>query len=477
MTDYFLGTDPSLSGEGGVPIPADPGPDYGNAYPWLYPTYRQWLSANDGNTANMWAQVEHLQHNPLASAEMGTTPLQSAGKSLGMSNDQLLRGLFELQQAEGKNLEGGWEFSSAANTYSPAYVAAKAYKQLGLDNADKVLESALEYQNGPWTNYVNSVLAALSPRTYDEGFGLGTLLPIAGAAIGLPGIIDFFSGLSGGGLMGAELGGIADAMNLGFGAGGIPVEASWLGAGMEGMGSLGEGAGMEGMGSLGEGAAWDSLSSLIGGDGWDYAPGALSGFGADTGAPVVDLDRLMADWGRPDMGSTFANWLDNPMAALRKLRGMSPLAKSGGPLQSGWNILSGLYGLNQSRQLADLASKASERADPFGPYRAGYAQQLAALSANPSLITKQPGYAAGLEAVRRSLAAQGYQGSGNMMAALSQYGQKFLGDEQNRLATLAGAGFNPASAGQLNLEGNISAAQLLGSSLNRLGGGLWQLLA
>lgn len=268
--------------------------------------------------------------------------------------------------------------------------------------------------------------------------------------------------------MGTELGGIADAMNLGYGAGGVPVQASWLGSGMEGLAGAAD--------AFGGGSAWDSLVSQLSSNGWDYLPGVLSGEGTFAGAPVTNLDRPYTDWGRPDMGSTFANWLDNPLAALRKLRGMSPLASSGGPLQSGWNILSGLHGISQSRQLADLASKASERADPFGPYRAGYAQQLAALSANPSLITKQPGYAAGLEAVRRSLAAQGYQGSGNMMAALAQYGQKFLGDEQTRLAGLAGAGFNPASAGQLNLEGNVSANQMLFSALNRLGGGIWQAL-
>ena len=257
----------------------------------------------------------------------------------------------------------------------------------------------------------------------------------------------------------------ADAM-----AGLIPANEVGAWAGLGNWGDLGGYAGGANWGdlSLGGGGGWGDLGGYAGGGDW----GNLT-----NNAPVVNLDRPAMDWGRPDMGATFANWLDNPISALRKLRAMSPLASSGGLLQSGWNILSGLYGIKQSRQLADLASKASERADPFGPYRAGYAQQLAALSANPSLITKQPGYAAGLEAVRRSLAAQGYQGSGNMMAALSQYGQKFLGDEQNRLATLAGAGFNPAAAGQLNIEGKVAANQLLFTALNRLGGGLWQALS
>lgn len=330
------------------------------------------------------------------------------------------------------------------------------------------------FSSNPWgqTGYVPNSMAQYivkpfdtNPKKDDDFFG--TIMKVAPIALMAMGIPDFFSQF-GSAAMGAEMGGIADAMNLGFGAGGIPAEASWLGAGMEGLPGTAD--------LFGGGGAWDSMGSGLGTYGWEYTPGVMSGIGADTGAPVFDLSRPMTDWGSPDMGATLSNWLSNPMEVLKKLRGMSPLTQKAGPLQSGMNILQGLYGINQSRQLSDLARRASEKADPFGPYRAQYAQQLAALSRDPSLITKQPGYAAGLEAVRRSMAAQGYQGSGNMMAALSQYGQKFLGDEQNRLGMLAGAGFNPAAAGQIGIEGNISAAQLLGSSLNRLGGGIWQLL-
>ena len=439
------------------------------AYPWDFYTYGQWRAANDGNLDQMWGQVGGLQPESNGYFRMTPENLQKAGQSLGMNSDQLLRGLFELQAGRGRNTADTWDLNLGSGGYlAPAYIAGAAYKQLDLPNADKVVQAVRQYQRGPWAAYVDRTQDAMSKAQGGSGFGdfLKMALPIALAAVGLP---EFMATFGGEAAMSAELGGIADAMNLGYGAGGVPVEASWLGAGMEGLPGAAE--------IFGGGGAWDSLSSQLGLDGWNYLPGVLSGEGTFAGAPVTNLDRPYMDWGRPDMGSTFANWLDNPLSALKKLRAMSPLASRGGPLQSGWNILSGLHGISQSRQLADLASKASERADPFGPYRAGYAQQLAALSANPSLITKQPGYAAGLEAVRRSLAAQGYQGSGNMMAALSQYGQKFLGDEQNRLASLAGAGFNPASAGQLNLEGNVAANQMLFSALNRLGGGIWQALS
>ena len=433
------------------------------ASPWDFSTYGQWRAANEGNLDQMWAQVGELQ--PGAGGYFGLNPenLQKAGQSFGLNSDQLLQGLFEMQAARGRNTADTWDLNQGVGGYlSPAYIAGMAYKQLGLPNADSVMQTASQYQKGPWASYVDSAQDAATKARGGSDLGdfIKQAAPIALAAMGFP---EFMAQFGGGTAMATDLA-MADAM-----AGLIPAGdvSAWAG-----MGAYGD------LGGYGGGANWGDLS-LGGGGGW----GDLGGYagGGDWGsmvnnAPVTNLDRPYTDWGRPDMGSTFANWLDNPLAALRKLRGMSPLASSGGPLQSGWNILSGLHGISQSRQLADLASKASERADPFGPYRAGYAQQLAALSANPSLITKQPGYAAGLEAVRRSLAAQGYQGSGNMMAALAQYGQKFLGDEQTRLAGLAGAGFNPASAGQLNLEGNISANQMLFTALNRLGGGIWQAL-
>jgi hypothetical protein len=49
-----------------------------------------------------------------------------------------------------------------------------------------------------------------------------------------------------------------------------------------------------------------------------------------------------------------------------------------------------------------------------------------------------PGYQAGLEAVQRSMASQGFTGSGNMMAALSKYGGDFYQQQLNNLTQQAG---------------------------------------
>lgn len=94
----------------------------------------------------------------------------------------------------------------------------------------------------------------------------------------------------------------------------------------------------------------------------------------------------------------------------------------GGPMGIA-NIISGLYGFDQSRKL-----------------------QKSMRPPNPGDVTKTPGYEAGLEAVQRSMGAQGYQGSGNMMAALQKYGgdaynqhwQNSMGSAQGQMPALLG---------------------------------------
>ena len=136
-----------------------------------------------------------------------------------------------------------------------------------------------------------------------------------------------------------------------------------------------------------------------------------------------------------------------------------------------WDIGSGLYGLYQSGQTRKLAEQASRMNDPFGPYRGQYAQELSALRADPSQVERIPGYQAGLNAVERKMASQGYLGSGNMMAALSQYGGDFFDKEVGRLSLLAGAQFAPRGGDAL-MTGNAQATDLAGNALNRLGYGI-----
>jgi hypothetical protein len=99
-----------------------------------------------------------------------------------------------------------------------------------------------------------------------------------------------------------------------------------------------------------------------------------------------------------------------------------------------------IQGQAQQKQMQALAAQAN----PNAPYQAQYAQQLAALQANPNSITSMPGYQAGLQANERALASQGMTGSGNAMAELQNYGGNFYQQQLSNLQGLMMAG-NPAT--------------------------------
>lgn len=146
------------------------------------------------------------------------------------------------------------------------------------------------------------------------------------------------------------------------------------------------------------------------------------------------------------------------------------------------NLGSGLYGLYESGQQRNMARDAIRASDPFGPYRQQYAQQLMALIADPSSITKDPGYKfqfdQGAEAVRRAMASKGFIQSGNEGIALTEYGQNFAqkayNDKITQLAGLAGAGISPNPGPGLNaynqgLETASAALASLGYGITRGG--------
>lgn len=219
-------------------------------------------------------------------------------------------------------------------------------------------------------------------------------------------------------------------------------------------------------------------------------------FGPQTGTPQSQMDA--SDTGdytsrnantalngqRPDFLQQLAQRFlpggtgGGPLDIIKQLAGSALKSGGGGSGDngSGWlgpllSIGSGLYGLSESDKLKKLAAQSGQQADPFGPYRAGFGQQLQDLWQNPGNVTKLPGYQAGEQAVQRSMAAQGYQGSGNMATALQKYGGDFFNNATTQLAGLSGAGFNPAAGASLNLQGNQGAIDLASRSLASIGYG------
>ena len=65
-----------------------------------------------------------------------------------------------------------------------------------------------------------------------------------------------------------------------------------------------------------------------------------------------------------------------------------------------------------------------------------YEAQMKNLMYNPADITGMPGFQSGLEAIQRSLAAQGYMGSGNMMSEIGRYGGDFYNKQMQMLGGL-----------------------------------------
>ena len=222
------------------------------------------------------------------------------------------------------------------------------------------------------------------------------------------------------------------------------------------------GALLGGSSALGGAAIGAGMSALGGGNILQGAAlGGLGGYGA--GAP-----SSLPSWLSGADPSTIAQFGYSPTNATALMSqlgfggssgvGLGGLGGGAGGGINPFQIGAGLYGM-------ELSNQTRQQADPMAQYRAQYAQQLNALMQNPSSVTSLPGYQAGLDAVQRSMAAQGYTGSGNMMAALQNYGGQFYQQQLSNLSSLAA----PSAAGT---QGNIAGNLGMFSSLGMLGKGL-----
>lgn len=98
--------------------------------------------------------------------------------------------------------------------------------------------------------------------------------------------------------------------------------------------------------------------------------------------------------------------------------------------------------------------------DPYAQYRPAAAQQLQALMANPSSAVNSSYGMAMQQAASRSMAAQGYTGSGNALVAAANAGGQAYQQQFNNLAMLSGATQSPAAAAQAqNQQANYAQQQ------------------
>jgi hypothetical protein len=82
-----------------------------------------------------------------------------------------------------------------------------------------------------------------------------------------------------------------------------------------------------------------------------------------------------------------------------------------------------------------------------------------------------PDYQAGLQAVERTFASQGYQGSGNMLSALSQFGGGFYNQQVQQLQSTMGlaatAGVAPATLANTNIAATNAATNAAAQGTNQ----------
>lgn len=92
------------------------------------------------------------------------------------------------------------------------------------------------------------------------------------------------------------------------------------------------------------------------------------------------------------------------------------------------------------------SSSSTQAYDPYAPYRDDAAKKLNSLMADPNSLQDLPEYKAQMQAASRTMAAQGYTGSGNALVAAANAGGQAYQQAFNNLALLAGAGQSPAYA-------------------------------
>src|SRR3990167_1584206 len=185
------------------------------------------------------------------------------------------------------------------------------------------------------------------------------------------------------------------------------------------------------LGGLGEGIDWGSLAN-------------------DSLSSVPNIDWGGVAGGIGDsVGGASSGWLE------QLLNG--PNAPS--LFKMGTGLVNYLQNLNQASSTRQSGEQAANRADPFGPQRARYAQMLSQMMADPTtyLNSNIPGFGAGLKSgvdqIGRINAKKGMLDSGNINYDVMDYAQKYAMDQfntqQTALGNLAGASFNPASSGEL----------------------------
>lgn len=285
------------------------------------------------------------------------------------------------------------------------------------------------------------------------------LLTAAAVAAGGYGLAEL--GAFGGGAAAAGEGALSAADQAAFDAAGT------LGSGAAAPGAFGA--------SLAENTLTPTLTDISAESATAYG---LNGLPAE---PFLNVGETAIPSGLQDLGSVVpslnvASAGGGAGAGASALSTIKDYLKAGsgglGLVSSGLSIASGLYGLGQAgrtRQAIGQYQGPAGAASQYNPQNAAMLEQLLAGKVD---VSKLPGYEAGLQAVERSKASQGYQGSGNMASAVAEYGGQFYQQQVQNLLSALGLGGNSAgSAANIAQSSQVSYLDLLNGSLQALGYG------
>lgn len=118
-------------------------------------------------------------------------------------------------------------------------------------------------------------------------------------------------------------------------------------------------------------------------------------------------------------------------------------------IAAGTAIYSANRASKQQKDSQKFAREQMENADPYREYRDEAAAKLNALIADPSSIKDSASYKARMQAAERTLAAQGYTGSGNAIIESANAGGAAYQQEFDMLARLAGVDTGLGNAASL----------------------------
>ena len=144
-----------------------------------------------------------------------------------------------------------------------------------------------------------------------------------------------------------------------------------------------------------------------------------------------------------------------------------------GWVSAGIGAIGLISNMTSSSNQASSNQQAVQAADPYAQYRPQAAQQLNSFVNNPNSYDAVANSSVGQayqQAAARTMASQGYTGSGNALVAAANAGGQAYQQQFNNLAELAGANYSPATAQQMAMNANQTNATNNANNASNLGG-------